>query len=485
MSPAPTRPDARELGFGSATELLAGFRAGSVSPVDVMRAVLDRAQATEPAVNAFTEVYAEEALAQAGKAADAYAAARRTGEPTPALLGIPVATKEKHGLAGRRLTDGLVARRDHQAAADHPVIERVLAAGGIVHARTTTPEFCCATITHTPLWGVTRNPWKVDASPGGSSGGAGAALAAGSTVLATGSDIGGSTRIPAGFTGTIGYKSPYGRVPGLAPLSLDPYRGDNAMGRTVRDTLLLARVMSGVHPADHSTVPGDLPEVPDRLDPDLSGVRVGLCLRIGRFPLADSVRANTAAFAHTLQGLGADVREVSLDWEPDVVLDLAFAHYGHLLAPMMRRLTSGTEHRLAPYTRRFIADATEAAARRSFLDCTALEASMQADLAAAMAEVDVLVCPTNGVEYLAADGDYPGPQTFEGTTVQHYWSAHMTTPFNVCNRVPVLNVPSGVGSAGVPTGVQLVGHPYRETDVFRVGLAVEAAGFDRPDWPTL
>lgn len=486
VAPSSDVPDA--LAFTSATALVADFRTGAVSPVDVVDAVLARAERTEPVVNALTETIAQEARASARAAQEQYAAARSTGEPTPPLLGIPVATKEKHGIAGRRLSEGIAHRRDLVAAANHPVIDRILDAGGIVHARTTTPEFSCATVTHSPLWGVTRNPWNLAASPGGSSGGAGAALAAGSTVLATGSDIGGSIRIPAGFTGTVGYKSPYGRVPGLAPLSLDPYRSDGAMARTVADTLLLARVVSGVHSADHSTVPGTLPEVPDPdrpVEPDLTGVRIGLCASIGSYPVAPRVRSHTIAFAGRLESLGARIIEVELPWEPDVVFGLMFAHFGHLLAPQMRRLTTGHEHELAAYTRRFLHDAFAEAQQRSFLDCTVLEAAMQAQLADAMADVDVLLCPTNGVTRLEADRDYVGPQTFEGRTVEQFWSAHMTQPFNVCNRCPVLAVPTGVAADGVPTSAQIVGHPYDESTVFRVGLAAEAAGFDMPPWPDI
>lgn len=164
-----------------------------------------------------------------------------------------MATKEKHGIAGLRLEQGLAAHRGRIAEQDHPVVERIRAAGGIIHARTTSPEFSCATVTHSPMWGVTRNPWNRRTSPGGSSGGAGAALAAGFTTLATASDIAGSTRIPAGFTGTVGYKAPYGRIPGLPPLAADWYRGDGPMGRTVADVALLSSVLAGRHPADHAS----------------------------------------------------------------------------------------------------------------------------------------------------------------------------------------------------------------------------------------
>src|SRR5690606_34323438 len=139
---------------------------------------------------------------------------------------------------------------------DHtsPVNERILRAGGIVHARTATPEFSCAGICWSRLWGVTRNPWNHAYSPGGSSGGSGAVLAAGSAPLATGSDIGGSIRIPASLTGTVGFKPPYGRVPEEAPFNLDFYCHNGPMARTVADTILLQNVIAGPHNRDIATL---------------------------------------------------------------------------------------------------------------------------------------------------------------------------------------------------------------------------------------
>lgn len=122
-----------------------------------------------------------------------------------------------HWLAGRSLTEGSLVDVGSTATENAPVIDRILDAGGIIHARTATPEFSIATFTHSRLWGVTRNPWNPEFTPGGSSGGAGASLAAGTALLTSASDIGGATRIPAAFTGTVGYKAPYGRIPGVAP----------------------------------------------------------------------------------------------------------------------------------------------------------------------------------------------------------------------------------------------------------------------------
>lgn len=493
--------DLTELTRLSATETLALFRSGDLAPSELMRATAARIEAVngdrETGINAFTETMLEEAESAALAADAAYSAARAEGAESlsqlPALLGLPTATKEKHGIAGRTLEQGLAACRGQIATENHPVVDRILAAGGIVHARTTSPEFSCATVTHSPMWGVTRNPWRLDASPGGSSGGAGAALAAGMTTLATASDIAGSTRIPAGFTGTVGYKAPYGRIPGLPPLSADWYRGDGPMARTVADTALLSAVMAGHHPVDHASwgpngvhpgggVRAGYPTGVDRV----RGMRIGLDVTLGDFPVAPSVRANTKRVARKLAAAGAEIVPVSLPWTSERIARTIFAHFGHILGPAMAELTRGSEAELAAYTGRFIADAAAVAAEVSLPESLALDAALQNELAIAMHGLDALLTPTQAVEMLDAAGDYldgidvadaDGADGADGAGTRrlgHYWEAHMTSPFNVANRCPVLSVPSGISAAGVPTGIQVVGHPFDEATVFHVGSAIEA-----------
>ncbi|WLQ04730.1 amidase [Arthrobacter oryzae] len=468
-----------ELHYLDATTALRLFRTRELSPVELMEAVIARTEAVNGEINALTETLFEEALPAARQAAAKYARGR---DITP-LLGLPVAAKEKHGLKGRRLSQGLMSRKDELAAEDHPVIDRIRRAGGIIHARTTTPEYSCATVTHSQLWGVTRNPWNLQLSPGGSSGGSGAALAAGLAPLATASDIAGSTRLPASFTGTVGYKAPYGRIPGLAPLSADHYRGDGPMARTVADTALLANVMAGRHPGDHTSL-ADSPgmAVPGRETPDggtsvaesVAGMRIALCIRLGNYPVAPDVEANTRAVAAALRDAGAVIEEVGLPWTTESISRTMFTHFGYLLGPAMEDETQGTTELLAPYTRRFMADARRAAAENRYLDGIRAETRLQAELAAAMAGFDALICPASAVAALDADGMYLEGIDAGGLQLEHYWQGHMTAPFNIANRCPVLAVPSGMADCGIPTGVQVVGHPYDDATVFTVGSAVEA-----------
>jgi aspartyl-tRNA(Asn)/glutamyl-tRNA(Gln) amidotransferase subunit A len=462
----------------SAVEALRLFRSRELSPVELMESVVERTTETNGTVNAFTETMFDDALAAARDAEQRYQRRDYDGGNSgsaagSALLGLPIATKEKHAIAGRSLSQGLLSCADDVAAADHPVVERIRAAGGIVHARTTSPEFSCATITHSPMWGITRNPWNPEYSPGGSSGGAGAALAAGMATLATASDIAGSTRLPASFTGNVGYKAPYGRIPGIPPLSSDWYRGDGPMARTVADTALLTNVMSGPHPIDHTSV-GPAEPLPLEFGP-VGGMRIALCIRLGDYPVMADVEANTRAVAAALEAAGAVVVEIELPWSSREISETIFTHFGHLLGPAMAEATAGSENRLAAYTRRFMADARAAAARNSLLDGLKAETRIQAQLASAMAGFDALLCPASAVSALKADEDYLDGIDVGGVHLDHYWQAHMTAPFNINNRCPVLAVPSGLSDVGVPTGVQIVGHPYDDHTVFRVGAAVEQA----------
>ena len=474
----------------SAAQMRVGYLSGDFTPSEVMASTLARIRDVNgdraTGINAFTEVLDDEATSQAASATERLHAARRRGDQLPLLFGIPVATKEKHALAGRTLEQGLAAHRGRIADADHPIVARIRAAGGIIHARTTSPEFSCATVTHSPMWGVTRNPYNLATSPGGSSGGAGAALAAGMAALATASDIAGSTRIPAGFTGTVGYKAPYGRIPGAPPLSADTYRGDGPMARTVDDTALLADVMSGHHHSDHFSWGGS-GQLAGTLDAhtSLDGVRVGISITLGDFDVHPDVASATLRAAEALRQRGAEVVDVTLPWRSDEIRETIFAHFGHLLAPAMRAETAGGPT-VAAYTEQFMRDAEAAAQRLSHLDSVAADARLQAQLASAMADVDALLCPVSAVTSLAADGNYldgievVGPDATP-VHLQHYWQAHLTSPFNVANRCPVLAVPAGIATDGVPIGVQLVGKPLDEVTPFRLGRAVEDA-LGVPSW---
>ena len=458
-----------ELGRLSATEARRLFEARELSPVELMHAVIARAERTEPVVGAFTERLFDEALDRAREAEDRFLG--KGGRAPRPLEGIPVATKEKHAIAGRSLTEGSLVNVGNVATENAPVIDRVLDAGGIIHARTATPEFSVATFTHSRLWGVTRNPWNPRFTPGGSSGGAGASLAAGSTVLATASDIGGSTRIPAAFTGTVGYKAPYGRIPGAAPLNADHYRGDGPMARTVDDCLAFTNVLAGPDPRDHTSLRPKL-VLPATFEP-AAGLRIALCTDLGAYEVHPEVEANTRAAARALAEAGAQVEEISLPWtREDLLISLA-AHFSTVFGAVVGEIAAEHREQLSAYTAAFADTMAEARKLFGYVDGLRVETRLQRELAEAMGPYDALICPTTAVPGLPAGDDLLGRLVVDGEDHGEPLWAAMTLPFNISNRCPVLNVPSGMSSWGLPTGLQIVGHTYDDAMVFRIGKALE------------
>lgn len=467
----------------SAVRLLEMFRSGELRPseyLEQIRVRIARDELHPQPINAFTELLDEEAAERAHEADRRYAnVAAEDASRLPPLLGLPVATKEKHGLAGRSLSQGIRSLATEVAVQDHPVVERIRRAGGIVHGRTTSPEFSCATFTRTALWGVTRNPWNRSLSPGGSSGGAGAALAAGFTPLATASDIAGSTRIPAAFCGVVGYKAPYGAVPGVSAFAADWYRGDGPMARTVEDTALLVNVMRGVHPVDHRSVPTRTVEVPSpgECAESLHGLRIGYSPTLGDYPVELGVRDQVEATVSVLADAGAIIEEIVLPWSRESLHSTAMAHLGHILGEGMWKLLSDVPD-VEDYTRAFMETVRTAARQKSLFATIEEEELMQCQLAEAMRPVDALLTPVSAVRSLTAHGGYldgitVGAQTSgEDRYLEHYWEAHMTLPFNMANRSPVLAVPAGT-DAGVPVGVQIVGKPFDEQIVFDIGAALQ------------
>ncbi|MEU1126503.1 amidase [Streptomyces sp. NPDC005899] len=249
-------PAGDDLVHLNATDALQLFAGRALSPVELMRAVIERVEKVEPHINAFTERLCDEALEQARHAEARYLGEDGLAPPRP-LEGIPVAAKEKHAIVGRTLTEGSLAHEGRIATENAPVIDRILGAGGIIHARTTTPEFSLSTYTHSRMWGITRNPWNPDFTPGGSSGGAGASLAAGTTLLASACDIGGSTRIPAADL-------PHHRRPRLA-------RGRRPRERQGRG----ARRGSGRHPVERRDHALQHPQPLSRAQRSLRNVGLG------------------------------------------------------------------------------------------------------------------------------------------------------------------------------------------------------------------
>jgi amidase len=457
-----------DLCYMPATEALARFRDRSLSPVELMRAVIARAEATEPGLNAITFRHFDEAMDGARKAEGRYA---RGGRVRP-LEGLPVAIKDESYIKGKPTSNGSLILKDHVADHTSPVNDRILRAGAIVHARTATPEFSCAGYCWSRLWGVTRNPWNPAFTPGGSSGGSGTVLAAGSATLATGSDIGGSIRIPASMTGTVGYKPPYGRNPEDPPFNLDFYCHNGPMARTVRDAILLQNVMAGPHPGDIASLRPRL-RLPMEMRP-IKGWKIAYSMDLGMFEVDHEVQANTRAALDVFRALGATVEEVDLGWPADA-LDAGLTYLRHIFGAYIGQLLAEHGDEMTDYTRAF-AEAGVQSRAIDFVQSLEVAGQMYATLGPLLERYDLLICPTTAVPSVPADfNQHGGTVKINGKVVNPMLGWVMTTPFNMLSRCPVLSVPSGRAANGVPTGIQLVGRTYRDADVFRAGLAYETA----------
>ena len=449
-----------ELCYLPAGEALALFRRRELSPVELMQATIDRVEDRDRVVNALPIRFFDEALVAAREAESRYAG--RGGDPRP-LEGLPVAVKDEIEVAGQPCTEGSLIFKDNVAVRTAACIQRIIDAGGIIHARSATPEFSCAAITDSRLWGVTRNPWNLDYSPGGSSGGSAAALAAGMASLATGSDIGGSIRIPSSFCGVVGFKPPYGRVPQDPPFNLDHYCHDGPMARTVEDCRLLENVMAGPHRDDivslrpKLTIPEDLPGA--------EGLRIAVNADLGGFEVDDEVRENLRVAAGVFRDLGAQVEDARIRLDMSDVREAARAHFAAIFGSLIGRTLPDHRDLMTTYAIAFAEDA--AAPTVGFYHSLEIESEVYAQIAAVLEDHDLLITPVFGVPALKATAaDYD---------IEVMYRRGLTLIFNLCSRCPVLVVPCGRSRDGVPLGIQIAGRTYDDVSVFRAAAAFATA----------
>jgi Asp-tRNA(Asn)/Glu-tRNA(Gln) amidotransferase A subunit family amidase len=460
-----TDPD---LIYMPAAEALRQFKAKKLSPVELMKAVIARAEATRKSVNAFTNCHFDEALDLARMAEKKYAIGAATG----ALEGLPIGIKDESFIAGKVTTQGSLILKDYVADYTSVNNERILAAGGIAHARTATPEFSCAGYTWSKLWGVTRNPWNRKFTPGGSSGGSAASLAAGTSALAMGSDIGGSIRIPASTCGLVGYKPPYGRNSDDPPFNLDFYAHTGPLARNVADCILLQNVIAGPSPRDISTLRPKL-TLPTEYQ-SIVGWKIAYSMDLGSFEVDPQVRQNTLEALRVFRSLGCEVEEVDLGWGPEV-LEAAMNYLEHIFGAYLSKLLAKHSRLMTSYARHFAKKGAKSKAT-DFVDSLEVAARMYQALGPILEKYNVLICPTTALPAVPADFDQSKDKVLiNRKPVSPFLGWVMTVPFNMMSRCPVLSVPSGRAKNGVPTGIQIVGRTYCDADVFQAAMAYEAA----------
>ena len=448
--------------YRSASESIRAFRAGERSPVDLMRAVLERTERLAPTLNATTAIHADAALAAARAAESRY----RAGTARP-LEGIPVAIKEETSVAGWRKTIGSFLW-DEVPTAHHPMVDKLIAAGAIPHLQTTVPEFCLIGQTLSRRFGVTRNPWNPAITPGGSSGGSGAALAAGMAPLATGSDMAGSIRIPAAMCGVYGFKPPFGRLASAPGEELFAFAVEGPMARTILDLALMQNVIAGPHPSTYS----GMPYVPLPADPaPIAGLRLGLSFTTGHTALCPDTRRNLERACIALERAGAIIEPVDLAWDGGVLADaLIEAIFGIFLDEYLAKLPVERLGEGTPYLRWLME--RYCGKRNSITKAAALALELHQELERKLwgRGVAALLCPTVFTTDIAADLDLASVRQVPigETRVDSYLGWVGTPPFNLLSRYPALAAPTGLAANGVPTSLQIVGPAFDDAVTFRV-----------------
>ena len=457
-----------DLCYTSADDAIAAFKAKKLSPVELMQAVITQAEKVQDNLKPFTYTYYDEAMDLAKAAEARYAKGAEIGP----LDGLPIGIKDESYIAGKQTSNGSLIMKDFVAETTSVNNQRILAAGGIVHARTATPEFSCAGVTWSRLWGVTRNPWNPEFTPGGSSGGSAASLAAGTSTICTGSDIGGSIRIPASTCGLVGYKPPYGRNTDDPPFNLDFYCHTGPLARTVKDAIRMQNVMCGPSPTDIASLRPKL-VLPTEYA-SIKGWKIAYSADLCAFEVDPEVRRNTEAALQVFRDLGATVHAVDLGWSPKI-LDAAMTYLNHLFGGYLSTLLAEHGDKMTTYCRHLCEEAMQSTAQ-DFVGSLEVAGEMYNTLGPILEDYNVLICPTTGLPAVPADFDQTTQKVMiNGKEVNSALGWVMTTPFNTMSRCPVLTVPSGHAANGVPTGIQIVGRTYCDEDVFQAALAYETA----------
>lgn len=453
--------------FRSAIELSGLLAAGDISPLEIMEAALRRIEAVNSKINAFVSLRSEQALEEAKALTERMAA----GSPMGPLAGIPIGVKDMEDAAGMVTSYGSIPFQDNTADLDSVQVSRLKAAGAIVVGKTNTPEFGFTGFTKNRLHGVTRNPWNPERTPGGSSGGSAAAVAGGMVPLCTGSDAGGSVRIPASYSGCFGLKPSYGRIP-LDPFPVGGMGRLTVMGpitRTVSDAALYLDCTVGYHPSDPLSLP--LPgfsylECVDRIP---GGMRIAYSPDLGygrvQKEVAEQCEQASTVFAemgHQVEKWNGVLPDTGDTWNGLLCMDL-YAELEDILAEHGEAINR---------TMVFSLDATRQLTVQDLARMQRERRRLNDRLAALFGRYDLLLTPTMPTEAFAAGG--PPPSVIEGEAVPPLGSAAFTYPFNISGH-PAASVPAGFSKSGMPVGLQIVAPHHREDLLLQAARAFEQA----------
>lgn len=453
--------------YKPAWELVSLIKKKEISPLELIGVTLERIDTVNHDLNAFVDLCPEKALSEARKITELISAGKDVGP----LAGIPLGVKDLENVAGMVTSYGSIPFKDNMVFEDSIQVARLKKAGAIVVGKTNTPEFGFTGFTKNRLYGITRNPWNLEMTPGGSSGGSAAAVAAGLVPICTGSDAGGSIRIPSSYSGCFGLKTSFGRIP-IGPMPYVSYSSLSVMGplsRNVRDAALYMDCTVGYHPADPFSLPApgksylaEIDNLPKRLKIAFSPT---LGYAVVQKEVLDCVEKAVQAFAemgHQVELWSGNLPDMGDAWAELISTDIyAQLHeileqekdsIGRTLVTVLNKTRNTTVTRLTVIQK--------------------LRAELNSHLEKLFNEFDFLLTPTMPTEAFVASG--PPPSEIDGQPVPLLGAVAFTYPFNFSGH-PAASVPAGFTPNRLPAGLQIVAPRYRDDLVLQAARAYEKA----------
>jgi len=465
------------ISYTSARELIGLITSGEVTPLEVMEDTLGRIEEANPSLNAFVAIDADRALDEARTVTESLAAGK---DPGP-LAGLPIGVKDLEDVRGMVTSFGSVPFKNNVAAEDSVQVTRLKEAGAIVVGKTNTPEFGSTGFCKNRLFGTTRNPWNLERTPGGSSGGSAAAVAAGMIPMATGSDGGGSVRIPASYTGCFGIKTSYGRIPmGPLPiLNMNPIVSLGPLTRTVGDAALYLDCVAGYHPSVPDSLPPPGISYLHSLDNIPRGLTIAFSPTLGYATVQHDVMERVEEAVRVFEELGHTV--VLLEEAMPNVVD-AWSKLFSL--NIYGTLNENVEKYGSEMSRALVASLKEARSLtlEQLIEAQRVRTEQNRILWNLFERFDLLLTPTMPTEAFAAAG--PPPAEIEGHPISIFDAVAFTYPFNLSGH-PAASVPAGFTESGMPAGLQIIGPRYQDDLVLQASRAYEKARPWNGTWPAV
>jgi aspartyl-tRNA(Asn)/glutamyl-tRNA(Gln) amidotransferase subunit A len=459
-----------DLDAMTATELRRKIAGRAVSPVEVTRRALDKAEATQGSLNAFFLLMPEKAMAAARAAEDAV----MRGEPLGPLHGVPLSVKDLIAVGGERFAFGSRCMADNIAAADAPSVERAKRAGAIIIGKTTTSEFGCKAVGDSPLTGVTRNPWNLQKTPGGSSAGAAASVAAGITPLALATDGGGSLRIPGCLTGLAAIKGQFGRIPVWPVSATTTLSHVGPMARTIEDAALLFMACAGHDERDPYSVAGPVSDLLAACHQHVRGLRIAYSPTLGYARADAEVLRIVDRAAKTFEEFACKVDLIERVFERDPV-DVWSAEFYAGAGTRLRPFLETKRELIDPA----VADLLDHALKQELRDYYAKvfeRYALRDALRPLFERYDILLSPVLPVTSLDVGKNVPNDLADRNLVSWVYY----TYPFNLTGQ-PAATVCAGFAADGMPVGLQIVGRVFDEASVVRAAAAFERTRPPRTD----